>query len=94
SHSVQEILYKEYAELRKYDLLANKLGLIYNFSVEIILYVMDRDSIVTKYHKKYLKRLQIPMNVEAYIQFIESRESASFNVILGAETHKQPTTFK
>ncbi|TBU13544.1 hypothetical protein CWI38_0400p0050 [Hamiltosporidium tvaerminnensis] len=73
SHSVHEILDNEYAEirkLRKYDLLANELGLVYKCSVEIIPYVMTWDGIVTKYHKSHLKRLEIPMNVEAYIQSI------------------------
>ncbi|TBT98990.1 hypothetical protein CWI37_1511p0010, partial [Hamiltosporidium tvaerminnensis] len=56
----------ETEKLRKYDLLANELGLIYKCSVEIIPYVITWDGIVTKYHKTYLKRLQIPINVEAY----------------------------
>ncbi|TBU09666.1 hypothetical protein CWI38_2129p0020, partial [Hamiltosporidium tvaerminnensis] len=56
-------------KLRKYDPLANELGLIYRCSVEIIPYVMTWDGIVTKYHKSHLKRLEIPMNVEAYIHF-------------------------
>ncbi|TBU02045.1 hypothetical protein CWI36_1202p0010, partial [Hamiltosporidium magnivora] len=76
----------ETEKLRKYDLLANELGLIYKCNVEIIPYVMTWDGIVTKYHKTYVKRLQIPMNVEAYIQSIR----ASLSVILGAEMHKQP----
>ncbi|KAK1347200.1 hypothetical protein CWI38_1349p0020 [Hamiltosporidium tvaerminnensis] len=60
----------ETEKLRKYDLLANELGLIYKCSVEIIPYVMTWDGIVTKYHKSHLKRLEIPMNVETYIQSI------------------------
>ncbi|TBU11228.1 hypothetical protein CWI38_1314p0030 [Hamiltosporidium tvaerminnensis] len=48
----------------------NRLGLIYKCSVEIIPCVMTWDGIVTKYHKSHLKRLEIPMNVEAYIQSI------------------------
>ncbi|TBU00881.1 hypothetical protein CWI37_0872p0010 [Hamiltosporidium tvaerminnensis] len=31
-------------------------------------YVMTRNGIVAKYHKFHLKRLEIPMNEEAYIQ--------------------------
>ncbi|TBU10428.1 hypothetical protein CWI38_1768p0020, partial [Hamiltosporidium tvaerminnensis] len=94
----------ETEKLRKYDLLANELGLIYKFSVEIIPYVITWDGIVTKYHKTYLKRLQIPINVEAYIQSIVLKKTvemisfdrrrgleASLSVILGAEIHKQPT---
>ncbi|TBU11344.1 reverse transcriptase, partial [Hamiltosporidium tvaerminnensis] len=59
-HSVQEIPDNEYTEIRlkrktlKYDLLAIKLGLIYQCSVEIIPYVMTWDGIVTKYHKSTL----------------------------------------
>ncbi|TBT99510.1 hypothetical protein CWI36_1951p0020, partial [Hamiltosporidium magnivora] len=60
----------ETEKLRKYDLLANEFGLIYKCGVEIIPYVMTWDGIVTKYHKSHLKRLEIPMNVEAYIQSI------------------------
>ncbi|TBU12866.1 hypothetical protein CWI38_0601p0040 [Hamiltosporidium tvaerminnensis] len=96
----------ETEKLRKYDLLANELGLVYKCSVEIIPYVMTWDGIVTKYHKTYVKRLQIPMNVEAYIQSIVLKktvetisfdrrrgldmERASLSVILEAEMHKQP----
>ncbi|TBU20583.1 hypothetical protein CWI38_0032p0070 [Hamiltosporidium tvaerminnensis] len=81
-------------KLRKYDLLANELGLIYKCSVEIIPYVMTWDGI----------RLQIPMNIEAYIQSIvlkKTVETISFDrrrlfideedlMSLGAEIHKQP----
>ncbi|TBU09517.1 hypothetical protein CWI39_0065p0050, partial [Hamiltosporidium magnivora] len=72
----------ETEKLRKYDLLANELGLIYKCSVEIIPYVMTWDGIVTKYHKSHLKRLEIPMNVEAYIQSIvlkKTVETISFD---------------
>ncbi|TBU04234.1 hypothetical protein CWI37_0166p0050, partial [Hamiltosporidium tvaerminnensis] len=97
----------ERAKLRKYDLLANNSGLIYKSSVEIIPYVMTWDGIVTKYHKTYVKRLQIPMNIEASIRSILLKktvqtisfdrrrgleaERASLSVILGAAMHKQPT---
>ncbi|TBU12772.1 hypothetical protein CWI38_0635p0030, partial [Hamiltosporidium tvaerminnensis] len=63
----------ETKKLRKYDLLANDL---------IISYVMTWDGIVTKYHKSHLKRLEIPMNVEAYIQSIvikKTVETISFD---------------
>ncbi|TBU06592.1 hypothetical protein CWI36_0417p0020, partial [Hamiltosporidium magnivora] len=76
----------------KYDLLANELGLIYRCSVEIIPYVMTWDGIVTKYHKSHLKRLEIPINVEAYIQSIVLKKtSASMGVIRRAEKHEEPT---
>ncbi|TBU13348.1 hypothetical protein CWI38_0460p0050 [Hamiltosporidium tvaerminnensis] len=45
----------------------NELGLFYKCSVEIISYGITLYRIGTKYHKSYLKRLQIPMNVKAYI---------------------------
>ncbi|TBT98663.1 hypothetical protein CWI36_2288p0010, partial [Hamiltosporidium magnivora] len=64
----------------------------------------ELDGIVTKYHKTYLKRLQIPINVEAYIQSIVLKKTvemisfdrrrgieASLSVIIGAKMHKQPT---
>ncbi|TBT96840.1 hypothetical protein CWI37_2700p0010, partial [Hamiltosporidium tvaerminnensis] len=95
----------ETEKLRKYDLLANELGLIYRCSVEIIPYVMTWDGIVTKYHKSHLKRLEILMNVEAYIQSIvlkKTVETISFDrrrgleerqmgVIMRAEMHEEPT---
>ncbi|TBU11534.1 hypothetical protein CWI38_1152p0010, partial [Hamiltosporidium tvaerminnensis] len=71
------------------DLLANELGLIYRCSVEIIPYVMTWDGIVTKYHKSHLKRLEIPMNVEAYIQSIvlkKTVETISFDRRRGLES--------
>ncbi|TBU05875.1 hypothetical protein CWI36_0560p0010, partial [Hamiltosporidium magnivora] len=74
---------------RKYDLLANELGLIYKCSVEIIPYVMTWDGIVTKYHKSHLKRLEIPNNVEAYIQSIvlkKTVETISFDRRRGLES--------
>ncbi|TBU06280.1 hypothetical protein CWI38_2605p0010, partial [Hamiltosporidium tvaerminnensis] len=79
----------ETEKLRKYNLLANDLGLIYKCSVEIIPYVMTWDGIVTKYHKSHLKRLEIPMNVEAYIQSIVRKniaETISFNRRRGLES--------
>ncbi|TBT98515.1 hypothetical protein CWI36_2356p0010, partial [Hamiltosporidium magnivora] len=65
----------ETEKLKKYDLLANELGLIYRCSVEIIPYVMTWDGIVTKYHKSHLKRLEIPHNLEACIQSIETEKT-------------------
>ncbi|TBU11951.1 hypothetical protein CWI38_0965p0010, partial [Hamiltosporidium tvaerminnensis] len=79
----------ETEKLRKYDLLANGLGLIYKCSVEIIPYVMTWDGIVIKYHKSHLKRLEIPMNVEAYIQSIvlkKTVETISFDRRRGLES--------
>ncbi|TBU13328.1 hypothetical protein CWI38_0465p0010, partial [Hamiltosporidium tvaerminnensis] len=127
SHSVQEILDNEYAEIRVdtriktdvkirnnrpdifiLDKNKNKitlievgitsqdslqiLGLIYKCGVEIFPYVMTWDGIVTKYHKSHLKRLEIPMNVEAYIQSIVLKKTRAYmGVIMGAEMHEEPT---
>ncbi|TBU13470.1 hypothetical protein CWI38_0422p0030, partial [Hamiltosporidium tvaerminnensis] len=79
----------ETEKLRKYDLLANELGLIYKCSVGIIPYVMTWDGIVTKYHKSHLKRLEIPTNVEAYIQSLvlkKTVETISFDRRRGLES--------
>ncbi|TBT98924.1 hypothetical protein CWI37_1537p0010 [Hamiltosporidium tvaerminnensis] len=69
-------------KLRNYDLVENDLGLIYKWGAEMIPYVMTWDGIVTEYNKTYAKRLQIPMNVEAYIQSIvlkKTVETISFD---------------
>ncbi|KAK1351136.1 hypothetical protein LUQ84_000408 [Hamiltosporidium tvaerminnensis] len=50
---------------------------------------MTWDGIVTKYHKSHLKRLEIPMNVEAYIQSIvlkKTVETISFDRQRGLES--------
>ncbi|TBU10841.1 hypothetical protein CWI38_1519p0010 [Hamiltosporidium tvaerminnensis] len=67
------------AKIRKYDLLANELGLIYKFGVEITPCVLTWNGIVTKYHKKYVKRLQIPINIETYIQSIVLKKTSEPN---------------
>ncbi|TBU12448.1 hypothetical protein CWI38_0753p0030, partial [Hamiltosporidium tvaerminnensis] len=72
----------ETEKLSKYDLLANELGLIYKCSVEIIPYVMTWDGIVTKYHRLHLKRLEIPMNIEAH----KTVETISFDRRRGLES--------
>ncbi|KAF7682438.1 hypothetical protein TCON_2335, partial [Astathelohania contejeani] len=53
---------------RKYDLLANELGLLYKAKTKIIPYVMTWDGVVTKYHRNYFKELNITHTIEAYIQ--------------------------
>ncbi|TBU13379.1 hypothetical protein CWI38_0451p0030 [Hamiltosporidium tvaerminnensis] len=92
----------ETRKLRKYDLLAHELGLIYKCSVDIS-YVMTWDGIVTKYHKSHLKRLEIPMNqtvetisfdrlrgLESAPNAEESWERASMGVIMRSEMHEEP----
>ncbi|TBU05638.1 hypothetical protein CWI36_0061p0010 [Hamiltosporidium magnivora] len=71
----------ETEKIRKYDLLANELGLIYKCSVEIIPYVMTWDGIVTKYNKSKLKRLEISLN------------RASMGVIMQSEMHEEPILY-
>ncbi|TBU08326.1 hypothetical protein CWI36_0153p0040 [Hamiltosporidium magnivora] len=79
-------------KLRRYDLLVNESWLLYNCGMELIFYVLTWDSIVTKYHKSHLKRLQIPMCAEAYIQSIVLKKTrASMCVIMRAEMHEEPT---
>ncbi|TBU06595.1 hypothetical protein CWI36_0416p0010 [Hamiltosporidium magnivora] len=52
---------------------------------------MSWDGIVTKYHKSHLKRLEIPMNVEAYMQSIVLKKlRASMGVIMRSEMHEEP----
>jgi hypothetical protein len=58
----------ENEKLRKYDLLANELGMVHKCKTKIIPYVMTWDGVVTTYHKKYLRELGIQPNIEAYIQ--------------------------
>ncbi|KAF7680935.1 hypothetical protein TCON_2444 [Astathelohania contejeani] len=53
---------------RKYDFLANELGLLYKAKTKIIPYVITWDGVVTKYHRNYLKELNITPTIEAYIQ--------------------------
>ncbi|KAL6122349.1 hypothetical protein NUSPORA_00589 [Nucleospora cyclopteri] len=52
----------ETEKLRKYDLLANELSLIYKCKVEIIPFVLTWDGVITKYHSLYAKKLSIPSN--------------------------------
>ncbi|EQB61211.1 hypothetical protein NAPIS_ORF01192 [Vairimorpha apis BRL 01] len=60
----------ENEKLRKYDILANELGLIYKSKTKIIPYVMTWDGVVTTYHKRYIKELGIQPSLEAYIQSV------------------------
>ncbi|KAF7681018.1 hypothetical protein TCON_2368 [Astathelohania contejeani] len=55
---------------RKYDLLAKELGLLYKAKTKIITYVMKWDNVVTKYHRNYLKKLNLYSTIEAYFQLM------------------------
>ncbi|EQB61884.1 hypothetical protein NAPIS_ORF00549 [Vairimorpha apis BRL 01] len=67
------IVERETEKLRKYDLLANELGLIQGCKTRIIPYVLTWDGLVTKYHTKYRKALEISDRIEAYIQSYRRR---------------------
>lgn len=74
--------------MRKYDLLANELSMMYKCKVRIVPYVMTWDGIVTTYHKKYIELLGISQNIEAYIQtrvLRKTLESVSFERRRGFE---------
>jgi hypothetical protein len=67
---------------RKYDVLANKLGLEHKCKTKIIPYVMTWDGIVTKLHRRYSTEIGLTNSVEAYIQAIvlkKTLESISFD---------------
>ena len=49
-------------------MLANELSLIHKCKVKIIPYVLTWEGIVTNYHDKYRKELNITNHLEAYIQ--------------------------
>ena len=76
----------ESEKLRKYDLLAGEIQQLYKCEVKIVPYVMTWDGVVTKCHKKYISELDVPRNVEAYIQSRVLRrtlESVSFEARRG-----------
>ncbi|KAF7675374.1 hypothetical protein TCON_2710 [Astathelohania contejeani] len=58
----------EVEKKRKYDLLANEIGILYKAKTKIIPYVLTWEGVVTKYHRSYLKKLGITPQIEAYIQ--------------------------
>ncbi|KAF9762359.1 hypothetical protein NGRA_2079, partial [Nosema granulosis] len=66
---------------RKYDLLANEVGLMYKCKVRIIPYVMTWDGCVTAYHRKHVRSLNLSTSTETYIQsrvLKKTLESISF----------------
>ena len=83
--------------MRKYDLLANELSLIYKCKVKIIPYVMTWDGIVSTYHKKYTEIINIPYTTEAYIQtrvLKKTLESVSFERRRSYEANDSVENFK
>lgn len=73
--SIDNLQQVESEKLRKYDLLANELGLIHGCKTRIIPYVLTWDGIVTKYHAKYRKKLEITDRIEAYIQSVTLKKT-------------------
>ncbi|KAF7682786.1 hypothetical protein TCON_1999 [Astathelohania contejeani] len=58
----------EVEKKRKYDFLVNELGILYKAKTKIIPYVLTWEGVVTKYHRIYLKELEITPQIKAYIQ--------------------------
>ena len=56
-------------------MLANELGLIHVCKTKIIPYVLTWDGIVTKYHAKYRKMLEILDRIEAYNQSVTLKKT-------------------
>ena len=73
--SIDNLQQVETEKLRKYDLLANVLGLIHGCKTKIIPYMLTWDGIVTKYHAKYKKALEISNRIEAYIQSVNLKKT-------------------
>jgi hypothetical protein len=66
--SIENINIVENKKLGNYDLLASEPSLIYKYKTKTIPYVKNWDGMVTQYHKKYLKELEIANQIEAYLQ--------------------------
>ncbi|KAM0685909.1 hypothetical protein COBT_002875, partial [Conglomerata obtusa] len=56
--------------MRKYDILANELDMIYKCKTRIIPYVITWDGLTIKFHRQYCRMLEMPAKTEAYIQTI------------------------
>ncbi|KAI5173113.1 hypothetical protein PAEPH01_1854 [Pancytospora epiphaga] len=67
---------------RKYNGLANKLRSEMKCKTKIIPYVMTWNSVVTNYHKQYLREIGLIDSVKSYIQTIvlkKTLESISYD---------------
>ncbi|KAM0677690.1 hypothetical protein BDAP_001592 [Binucleata daphniae] len=74
--------------MRKYNLIANELSMIYRCKVKILPYFMIWEGIVTKCHKKYSREIGIQPKTQAYIQSLVLRmtlESLFFDKRRGLE---------
>ncbi|XP_076384077.1 uncharacterized protein LOC143261734 [Megalopta genalis] len=75
SHSVQEILKNENAEIRADTRISTDIKVTHNkpdilSRTKIVPYVLTWDGVITKFHKKYLHELGIQDSLEAYIQSV------------------------
>ena len=73
---------------RKYDVLANELGLQHKAKTKIIPWVMTWDGIVTRFHKQYVAEIGLTDRIEAYIQsrvLKKTLESISFDYRRGID---------
>ncbi|KAM0679332.1 hypothetical protein BDAP_000199 [Binucleata daphniae] len=78
----------ENEKLRKYDILAGELSLLYKCKVLIYPYVLTWEGLVTKCHKRYSREIGLQPDIEAHIQSLVLRktlESLSFDRRRGLE---------
>ena len=71
----------ENEKTKKYNLITNELALSYKCKVKIIQFVMTWNGVVTKYHKKHSKEIDLQPELKAYIQTVvlkKTLESISF----------------
>ena len=66
----------ETEKARKYDILAKELKSMYNATVFQVPIVMTWDGLTTKYHKKYMEILNVPKQIQAYVQYISIKRTA------------------
>jgi hypothetical protein len=76
--SAENLQQVETEKLRKYDVLANELAQTYKFKTVIIPYVLTWDGVVTRYHDKYRRNLEISNRIEAYIQYLVLKNSQKY----------------
>nr|XP_027204724.1 uncharacterized protein LOC113798392 [Dermatophagoides pteronyssinus] len=58
----------EITKSRKYEMLSNELKTTFKANVHIIPIVITWDGLVTNYHKKHLKKIEVSTNIQAFIQ--------------------------
>ena len=79
----------EIEKARKYTTLAEELRLQLKATrTTIIPIVISWDGLVTRHHKKYLEKLNIPTNIQAYLQTVAIKKTAEIIVIDGKESQQ------